>query len=156
MAAAYFSVVTFLPLLQAGTDGHGHGHLAASVIVISSMSAAARPGLLLVQRGQLGHAHLAKMMSAGFQKARARVNSIAPGYFSSEMMAKESGPDMKSELPTEYVRKRHVPAQRAGANEEMAQEVVSWPLFSEYRVHLGEDCADSSLAVHGEECLGER
>ncbi len=69
--------------------------------------------------------HLTKLMSAEFEKARVRVNSIAPGYFPSEMTAKSSGDDQKSELPAEKVaEKGHVPAQRAGHDEEMAQAVV--------------------------------
>lgn len=73
-----------------------------------------------------GTVHLTKLMSAEFQKVRIRVNSIAPGYFPSEMTAKESGPDMKSELSDEKVQEKgHVPAQRPGSDEEMAQAVVS-------------------------------
>jgi len=53
------------------------------------------------------------------------VNSIAPGYFPSEMTAKESGEDMKSELPDEKVQEKgHVPMQRGGHDEEMAQAVL--------------------------------
>ena len=64
-------------------------------------------------------------MSAEFQKARIRVNSIAPGYFPSEMTTQESGEDQKSHLPDEKVQEKgHVPAQRAGSDEEMAQAVV--------------------------------
>ena len=51
---------------------------------------------------------------------RVHVNSIAPGYFQSEMMAKQCGPDMKSELSDEKVQKKgHVSAMRAGSDEEM-------------------------------------
>lgn len=72
-----------------------------------------------------GTIHLTKLMSTEFQKVRVRVNSIAPGYFRSEMMAKQSGPDMKSELPDEKVQKKgHMSAMRAGSDE-MAQAVVS-------------------------------
>lgn len=42
------------------------------------------------------------------------------------MTTKESGEDQKSELPTEKVQdKGHVPMQRGGKDEEMAQAVVS-------------------------------
>ena len=74
--------------------------------------------------------HLTKLMSAEFEKARIRVNSIAPGYFPSEMTAKSSDENQKSELPAEKVQEKgHVPAQRAGHDEEMAQAVVSHAFF---------------------------
>ncbi|KAI9706281.1 MAG: hypothetical protein M1820_004856 [Bogoriella megaspora] len=126
VTAVYFTTVAFLPLLQAGTETQGH--LSASVIVISSMS-----GLMRNAQGHFSYnsakgatVHLSKLMSAEFQQVRVRVNSIAPGYFPSEMTAKKSGPDQKSELPVEAVlSKGHdVPAKRAGSDEEMAQSVL--------------------------------
>lgn len=125
VTAVYFTVVAFLPLLQAGTESHGH--LSASVIVISSMSGIMRhaQGHFSYNAAKGGTVHLTKLMSAEFQKVRIRVNSIAPGYFPSEMTAKGSGPDMKSQLPDEYAQKKgHVPMQRAGSDEEMAQTVL--------------------------------
>jgi len=70
--------------------------------------------------------HLSKLMSSEFEKVRIRVNSIAPGYFPSEMTANESDDRQKSELPKEEIMgKGHdVPAQRAGSDEEMAQTVL--------------------------------
>ncbi len=120
------SRVAFLPLLQAGSESHGH--LSASVIVISSMS-----GIMRHSQGHFSYnaakgatVHLSKLMSAEFEKAKIRVNSIAPGYFPSEMTAKESNEDQKSTLPDEKVQEKgHVPAARGGSDEEMAQAVVS-------------------------------
>lgn len=125
VTAVYFTTVAFLPLLQAASDGSA-GH-SGSVIVISSMS-----GIMRLSQGHFSYnaakgatVHLTKLMSAEFEKARVRVNSIAPGYFPSEMTAKDSGDDQKSELPDEKVaEKGHVPAQRAGHDEEMAQAVI--------------------------------
>lgn len=69
--------------------------------------------------------HLSKLMSSEFEKADIRVNSIAPGYFPSEMTVKESREDNKSEMPHEKVQEKgHVPAQRPGKDEEMAQAVI--------------------------------
>ena len=39
---------------------------------------------------------MSKLMSAEFQQLRIRVNSIAPGYFPSEMTAKESSLEKKT------------------------------------------------------------
>ena len=69
--------------------------------------------------------HLSKLMSAEFQKTGIRVNSIAPGYFPSEMTMGESNEQNKSHLPDEDVQKKgHVPAQRGGHDDEMAQAVL--------------------------------
>lgn len=53
--------------------------------------------------------------------------ALTVGSFPSEMTAKESGGDQKSELPAEKVQSKDhdVPMQRAGKDEEMAQAVVS-------------------------------
>lgn len=125
VTAVYFSTVAFLPLLQRGTNTHGN--LSASVITISSMSGIMRHAQnhFSYNAAKGGTIHLTKLMSAEFQKANVRVNSIAPGYFPSEMTAKESGPDQKSSLPDEKIQEKgHVPAQRPGHDQEMAQAVV--------------------------------
>jgi len=125
VTSVYFSTVAFLPLLQAGKESHGH--LSASVIVISSMSGIMRhaQGHFSYNAAKGGTVQLTKLMSAEFQKLGIRVNSIAPGYFPSEMTAKESGSDQKSHLPDEKVQEKgHVPAERPGSDEEMAQSVI--------------------------------
>lgn len=70
--------------------------------------------------------HLAKLMSSEFEKANVRVNSIAPGYFPSEMTAKGRNEDSnKSDLPDEKVKEKgHVPAERPGSDEEMAMAML--------------------------------
>ncbi|KAF2732415.1 NAD(P)-binding protein [Polyplosphaeria fusca] len=125
VTSVYFTTVALLPLLQAGTESHGH--LSASVIVISSMSGIMRDsqGHFSYNAAKGGTVHLTKLMSAEFQKVRIRVNSIAPGYFPSEMTAKESDDRMKSQLPDEKIQEKgHVPMGRAGHDEEMAQAVL--------------------------------
>lgn len=125
VTGVYFTTVAFLPLLEAGTNEHGH--MSASVITISSMSGLMRhaQGHFNYNAAKGGTIQLTKLMSAEFQKVRIRVNSIAPGYFPSEMTAKESGEDNKSELPAEKVQEKgYVPAQRPGTDEEMAQAIL--------------------------------
>ena len=125
VSSVYFTTVAFLPLLQAA--GKRTRSMAPSVIVISSMSGIMRhaQGHFSYNAAKGATVHLTKLMSAEFMKVGVRVNSIAPGYFPSEMTAKESGDDQKSELPAEKVQEKgHVPMDRAGADEEMAQAAV--------------------------------
>jgi len=125
VSAVYFTTVAFLPLLQAGKEAKGH--LSPSVIVISSMS-----GLMKHAQGHFGYnaakgatIHLSNLMAYEFKKAGIRVNSIAPGYFPSEMTTKESDENQKSQMPKEKIEEKgHVPMNRAGSDEEMAQGVI--------------------------------
>jgi len=129
VTSIYFTTLAFLPLLQASSehpDGP-HPSRSASVIVISSMS-----GLMRNSQGHFSYnaakgaaVHLSKMMSSEFEKLKVRVNSIAPGYFPSEMTMGESDESNKTELPKEKVQdKGHVPAERGGSDEEMAMAVL--------------------------------
>ena len=66
-------------------------------------------------------------MSAEFQRASIRVNSIAPGYFPSEMTDKSQTSDenQKSEFPQEKIEQYgHVPVMRPGKEEEMGMLVL--------------------------------
>lgn len=99
------------------------------MIVISSMS-----GMMAHAQGHFSYnaakgatVHLSKLMSAEFVDAKIRVNSIAPGYFPSEMSTGDSDENQKSQMPQEKIdEKGHVPAGRAGSDEDMAMAVVSF------------------------------
>lgn len=128
VTSVYFTTVAFLPLLQAGIQPKGPlERFVPSVITISSMS-----GLMSHAQGHFSYntakgatVHLTKLMSAEFQQTGIRVNSIAPGYFPSEMTAKSSDDKQKSHLPPEKVaEKGHVPAMRGGRDEEMGMTVL--------------------------------
>lgn len=129
VTSVYFTTVAFLPLLQASISSQG-GPLEKfqpSVITTSSMS-----GLMSHAQGHFSYnaakgatVHLTKLMSAEFQQTGIRVNSIAPGYFPSEMTAKSSDDRQKSDLPPEKVaEKGHVPTMRGGRDEEMGMTVL--------------------------------
>lgn len=126
VTSVYFSTVAFLPLLQAAYSSN-HSPRSSSVIVISSMS-----GIMRKSQGHFSYnaskgaaIHLSKLMSAEFEKAEIRVNSIAPGYFPSEMTAQKSDEENKSQLPDASIKEKGgVPAQRAGQDQEMAQAVL--------------------------------
>ncbi|KAI4212571.1 MAG: hypothetical protein LQ351_004823 [Letrouitia transgressa] len=136
VTSVYFTTVAFLPLLQASqaspSSSHPlqshHPHRSPSVIVISSMSGIMRnsQGHFAYNAAKGATIHLSKLMSAEFEKANVRVNSIAPGYFPSEMTAKTRDEQSnKSELPNEKIQEKgHVPAERPGSDEEMAMAVI--------------------------------
>lgn len=128
VTSVYFTTVAFLPLLQAGITPKGPlNRFASSVIVTSSMS-----GLMRHAQGHFAYnaakgatVHLTKLMSAEFQRAWIRVNSIAPGYFPSEMTAKASDEKNKSGVPDEKAQEKgHVPAMRMGRDTEMGMTAL--------------------------------
>ncbi|KAJ9157490.1 Short chain dehydrogenase/reductase [Pleurostoma richardsiae] len=128
VTSVYFTTIAFLPLLQAGIEPDGPlEKFSPSVITISSMS-----GLMSHAQGHFSYnaakgatVHLTKLMSAEFQQTGIRVNSIAPGYFPSEMTAKSSDENQKSHLPAEKIEEKgHVPAMRGGRDEEMGMTVL--------------------------------
>lgn len=128
VTSVYFTTVAFLPLLQASLQPKGPlERFEPSVITISSMS-----GLMRHAQGHFSYntakgatVHLSKLMSAEFQQTGIRVNSIAPGYFPSEMTTKSSDDRQKSELPAEKVQEKgHVPAERGGKDEEMGMTLL--------------------------------
>ncbi|KAI1336280.1 NAD(P)-binding protein [Xylariaceae sp. FL0016] len=128
VTSVYFTTVAFLPLLQAGIQPKGPLEpFGSSVITISSMSGIMRhaQGHFSYNTAKGATVHLTKLMSSEFQKAQIRVNSIAPGYFPSEMTAKESDEKQKSHVPPEKIQEKgHVPLMRAGREEEMGMTVL--------------------------------
>ena len=83
VTAVYFTTVAFLPLLQAAIEPKGPlPKFGASVITTSSMSGLMRhaQGHFSYNAAKAATVHLTKLMSAEFQRAWIRVNSIAPGY----------------------------------------------------------------------------
>ena len=123
VTSVFFSTVAFLPLLQKAPRSHN-----SSVIVISSMSGIMRDSQahFSYNAAKAATVHLSRMMSKEFAKTGVRVNSIAPGYFPSEMTMKESDERNKTHMPDEKVKDKghEVPAGRAGQDEEMAMGVV--------------------------------
>ena len=149
MTSVFFSTLAFLPLLQASIDPAGpYAPRSPSVIVISSIS-----GIMKSAQGHFAYnaakgatVHLSKLMSAEFDKMSLRVNSIAPGYFPSELTMKESGDDNKTHMPAEKVQEKgHVPAERPGSDEEMAQAIIF--LAKNHYVN-GETIAVGMFSVH--------
>ncbi|KAI1434551.1 NAD(P)-binding protein [Xylaria sp. CBS 124048] len=129
VTAVYFTTVAFLPLLQASmrTGGGPLEPFSSSVLTISSIS-----GMMRNSQGHFSYntakgatIQLTRLMSAEFQKTGIRVNSIAPGYFPSEMTAGESDERQKSHVSEEKIQEKgHVPLQRPGREIEMGMSVL--------------------------------
>ncbi|TAQ83739.1 hypothetical protein B7494_g7934 [Chlorociboria aeruginascens] len=97
VSSVYFTTVAFLPLLQSG-------------VYVQILIRVNRSKLILLPE---------------VKKAGIRVNSIAPGYFPSELTTHESDENQKSHIPQEYIdSKGHIPMRRAGDDEEMAQGII--------------------------------
>ena len=128
VTACYFSAIAFLPLLQASMEPSGKFvSRSASIIVISSMSGIMRDsqGHFAYNAAKGATVHLSKLLSSELEKTSIRVNSIAPGYFPSELTMNASNADNKTHMPVEKIHEKgHVPAQRPGSDEEMAQAVI--------------------------------
>ncbi len=126
VSSVYFTTVAFLPLLQKAKENRGFYR--PSVITISSMS-----GMISHAQGHFSYnaskaatIHLSKMMAYEFKDVGIRVNTIAPGYFPSEMTTHgESDQRNKSEVPKSKIQEKgHVPMGRPGKDEEMAMGIL--------------------------------
>jgi NAD(P)-dependent dehydrogenase (short-subunit alcohol dehydrogenase family) len=123
VTSIYFTTVACLPLLQSAPRDH-----TSSAIVISSMSGMMRhsQGHFAYNAAKAATIHVSAMMSKEFAATGVRINSIAPGYFPSEMTMKASDDRQKSHMPDDKVKgKGHsVPAGRPGRDEEMAMAIA--------------------------------
>lgn len=123
VTSVYFTTLAAMPLLQAAPKDHY-----SSVIVISSMSGMMRNSQshFAYNAAKAATAHLSKMMSSEFSRFGVRINSIAPGYFPSEMTMKQSDDRNKAEMPDEKVldKGHKTPAERSGRDEEMGMAVI--------------------------------
>ena len=54
------------------------------------------------------------------------MNSIASGYYHGELTTKQSDRNQKSQIPQDKIEEKvHVPMNRVGSDEELAQAVIS-------------------------------
>jgi len=120
----FFMTAAFLPLLQKATE-HQYGY-SGTVINITSISGIVKTSQhhFAYNASKAAAIHVSSMLANEVAEngLKIRINSIAPGVFPSEMTAKESGEDQKSELPKEKYEK--VPARRPGHERDMANAVL--------------------------------
>ena len=120
----YFTTLAFLPLLEKATEHH-YGYTGC-VVNVTSIS-----GLVLKSQAHFSYnaskaaaIQVTKLLASEIANhgVKVRVNSIAPGVFPSEMTAKESKENQKSEIPAEKY--AHLPARRPGNDRDMANAVL--------------------------------
>ncbi|MCJ1305966.1 hypothetical protein MMC08_008783 [Hypocenomyce scalaris] len=137
----YFMTTAFLPLLQKASE-HQHG-FSGTAITIGSIS-----GITLKSQNHFAYNaskgaahHVTKLLASEISNAglKIRINTIAPGVFPSEMTAKESKDNQKSELPKDQM--ADLPSRRPGHDRDMASAI----LFTATNQYLNGQC----IAVDG-------
>jgi len=125
VAQLYFMTTAFLPLLQKASE-HQKGY-SGTVINIGSISGIVKTSQhhFAYNASKAAAHHVTTLLANEIAEngLKIRVNCIAPGVFPSEMTAKESGGDQKSELPKDKFEGK-VPARRPGKDEDMANVVL--------------------------------
>lgn len=125
VAAAYFTTVAMLPLLQACTESHPGW--SATVTNVSSISGLVKSSQhhFSYNASKAAAVQLARVLASEIAAAglKIRVNGIAPGVFPSEMTAGGSDENQKSSLSKEKYEKK-IPAGRPGKDEDMASAML--------------------------------
>ncbi|KAJ3551726.1 hypothetical protein NPX13_g11294 [Xylaria arbuscula] len=137
VTGAYFTMLAFLELLDAGNENARKGGFGApltagstvpstqsQVLFISSISAYSRAYISApsYSASKAAIEHLAKHASTNLARYGIRVNAMAPGLFPSELaLVNIQGRDPSKEDPSEL---RFISAQRFGGEEEMAGTVL--------------------------------
>jgi len=130
----YYVSAAFLPLLvkanKADPMHKNKKDWSANIINICSISGITKTtqgGQFAYNTSKSGTIQLTKLLATEFSRENVcvRVNSIAPGYFPSEMTTSESNELNKSHMDQEGWRKeKMVPADRPGRDEDIAQAVL--------------------------------
>ncbi|KIK58335.1 hypothetical protein GYMLUDRAFT_1006896 [Collybiopsis luxurians FD-317 M1] len=125
----FFTTAAFIPLLAATYNLHP-GRTAA-VINNSSISGITRTSQhhFKYNVSKAASIHLTTLLAQELRRkaVNVRVNSVAPGIFPSEMTTNESDEQNKSKIPAgeSYGEKKGIPAGRPGAEQDMAQAVLT-------------------------------
>lgn len=146
----FFTTAAFIPLLAATPNIHS-GRTPA-VINTTSMSGITRTSQhhFKYNVAKAAAIHLTTLLSQELRRnaVNVRVNSVAPGYFPSEMTAKEESDESnKSKIPTgdDYGEKKGVPAGRPGNDKDMAQAVL---MLACNQYAYGQVCSKQSQFQH--------
>ncbi|KAI9776973.1 MAG: hypothetical protein M1835_005352 [Candelina submexicana] len=124
VAQIFFLTTAFLPLLQKSSElQHGYSATVINITSISGITKQAQ-GHFSYNASKGAANHLTKMLASEIANAgfKIRINAIAPGIFPSEMTAKESKDNQKSELPKEML--ADLPSGRPGNDRDMAGAIL--------------------------------
>lgn len=124
VASYYFTSAAFLPLLCAARD-NGFSD-AGSILNISSISGITKES----QNGQFSYnaskaatISLTEQLAVDFKRLEVRVNTLAPGYFPSEMTPIDND---KGNAKQHFQEKWGIPFGRAGQPRDYAQAVLNF------------------------------
>lgn len=120
--AIYFVSAAFLPLLAKGNESiRGYTSSIINITSISGIMKTPSSGQFAYAASKAAAIQTTRNLANTFVDCKVRVNSIAPGIFPSEMTAKESNDNNKSELPDAG---KGLPAGRPGKDEDMAASIL--------------------------------
>lgn len=132
VAAPYFCTAAFLPLIDVARTASPQKQ-PGNIINISSLSGLTKWS----QNGQFAYncakaavIQLTRLLATDLcpEHLNIRVNSLAPGYFSSELTTGKSGPDNTSSWPLDEfkaeMKRVHSLADRPGTDQEMAMAIL--------------------------------
>lgn len=124
VASYYFTSAAFLPLLCAARD-HGYPE-AGSILNISSISGITKEsqnGQFSYNASKAGTISLTEQLAVDLKHLEVRVNTLAPGYFPSEMTPIDND---KGNAKKHFQEKWGIPFGRAGMPRDYAQAVLNF------------------------------
>jgi NAD(P)-dependent dehydrogenase (short-subunit alcohol dehydrogenase family) len=141
VASCYFASIAFLPLLCAARD-HGYPE-AGNILIISSVSGITKEsqnGQFSYNASKAGAISLTEQLAFELKRPEieVRVNTIAPGYFPSEMTSVEVD---KGKQKQHFRERWGTPFGRAGNEKDYAQAILS--------LAANQFCSGSTLIIDG-------
>jgi NAD(P)-dependent dehydrogenase (short-subunit alcohol dehydrogenase family) len=124
VASYYFTSAAFLPLLCAAKDnGFSEPGSILNISSISGITKESQNGQFSYNASKAGTISLTEQLAVDFKHLEIRVNTLAPGYFPSEMtpIDKDQGNEKKH-----FQEKWGIPFGRAGMPRDYAQAVLNF------------------------------
>lgn len=124
VASYYFTSAAFLPLLCAARDnGFEEAGSILNVSSISGITKESQNGQFSYNASKAGTISLTEQLAVDFKHLEVRVNTLAPGYFPSEMTPIDND---KGNAKKHFQEKWGIPFGRAGKPRDYAQAVLNF------------------------------